>query len=463
MNISNNILAFCKDIKENGGLALIVGGAVRDFVLRKDNDPKDIDIEIYKLSLEKIVFIAGQHADRRLNLVGASFGVIKCQIDGVDIDMSLPRLDNKVGKGHKGFIPEFKSDLTVEQAAARRDFTINAMAYCPIDRKLIDPFMGESDGKRFRLVPTSPAFMEDSLRVLRGMQFAGRFGYNASIETREMAKRMIDEYGELATERIWGEWEKWASKSLIPSAGLDFLLDCGWLKLYPEIADLVGVQQDKEWHPEGDVYEHTCHVVDAMAIICSREKISGERKLVLMFAALCHDMGKPSTTTNESGRWKAPKHDKAGVPLAESFLKSIGCPAKIIEKVLPLVSEHMAHISLIESDRTVRRLAMRLHPANVNDLALVVAADMSGRPPLKPDNHPRIERILEIAKKLEIENNKPVPLIKGRHLLQLGYKEGPELGERLKFLFEKQLEGVFDTIDKGLLYEENPECFETWS
>jgi tRNA nucleotidyltransferase (CCA-adding enzyme) len=447
--IPSNLYRFCHLVRSAGGRALLVGGCVRDAVM--GGSPKDFDVEVYGLTLGEVQSLLVSVADGgRVDAVGVSFGVLKARFNGEEIDISLPRLDSKRGEGHKGFVVEMKSDLTVEQAASRRDFTMNAMGYDPLTGELVDPFDGRMDIKLGYLVPTSKAFCEDSLRVLRGMQFAGRFDMKASIPMRELALGMVDDYHSLPAERVWGEWEKWATKSVCPSKGIETLYLCGWDVHYPEIFNLRSCLQDKEWHPEGNAYVHTLHVCDAMARLCEADRITGEDRCVLMFAALCHDFGKASCTALVDGRWRSPGHASASVPLAENFLKRIGCFQRIIDRVLPLIEEHMAHIGLDVNKRTVRRLANRIAPATIRELAYVVHADMAGRPPLPAEQNEKMLEILQYAESENVAEEKVQPLVMGRDLLLIGYVAGPEMGRVLKYLYEKQLDGEFSTKEEGI-------------
>jgi len=443
------ILQFCKAVRGAGGRALVVGGAVRDY-LQGDFAPKDIDIEVYNLTLAQVNALVEAHADGKVNAVGLSFGVLKCDMGGLDIDISLPRLDNKVAGGHKGFMVDMQSDLTVKEAAARRDFTINSMAFDLLTNEVVDEYHGHAAITHKVLRHTSAAFAEDPLRVLRGMQFAGRFDMKLAGATAGLCRKMMGHYSQLPKERVWVEWEKWATKSVKPSRGLELLLDSFWVLNFPELADLEFIPQDPEWHPEGDVFTHTCHTCDAMADICKRENIQGEDKAVLVFAALCHDMGKVNTTEQVDGRWRAPKHASTGVPIAKGFLESIGAPKKIIDRVLPLVAEHMVHISMVVNNRAVRRLSLRIQPATINELSMVVEADMGGRPPLPRENNSLMLAIVEVAEELAIESDVPKPIVTGKHLLALGYEQGSDLGAMLHFLFDMQLEGEFSSAEEAV-------------
>jgi tRNA nucleotidyltransferase (CCA-adding enzyme) len=262
----------------------------------------------------------------------------------------------------------------------------------------------------------------------------------------------LDEYPTLAKERIWTEWSKWATKGTIPSKGLIALRDCEWLINYPEIADLQGVPQDPQWHPEGDVWIHTLHVCDAAAKIAERERLSDLERSVLLFSALCHDMGKPSTTAFEEERWRSPGHAQTGVPIANAFLQKIGCPTVIIDMVLPLVAEHMVHFDAPVSIRTARRLSVRLGKASMVQLGRLVESDLSGRPPLPKQQSSSMQQLLELAQSIKIEHSKPWPIVQGRHLIELGHSPAPWFRKVLDSCYEAQLDGVFDNEATGMDY-----------
>ena len=334
--MNNEIKEIRKTIQANGGESFLVGGCVRDYILGIPS--KDVDCEVFGLNIEKLVSVLESFG--KVDLVGKSFGVVKLTTRTEDYDFSLPRKDNKVGVGHKDFEVEVDHTMTPREAAERRDFTINAMSM-DIDGNLIDPFGGEADLKIGQLEPTSVYFKEDALRVLRGMQFAGRFDLEASIDAEIYAREMKSDYKYLSLHRIRTEWEKWALKSVKPSMGLQFLMDTDWIEFYPELNDLVELHQSPVHHPEGDVFTHTGMVCDAAADIATRENLNDEDRLVLVLSALCHDLGKATTTIVEDGRIKSPGHAKAGEKLTESLLTSMGFSDKVIERVVPLVVCHM--------------------------------------------------------------------------------------------------------------------------
>lgn len=445
------ILEILHEIASAGGRPYEVGGCVRDRILGFPS--KDVDIEVFGLSAETISRVLEPFG--RVNQVGVSFGVIKLRLpDGDELDFTLPRRENKSGRGHRGFIVEVDHTMTIADAAARRDFTLNAIYRCPLTDEFLDPHGGRSDLERGILRATTHHFAEDPLRVLRGMQFAARFDLTLEEETARLALSLRDEYDSLARERVWGEWHKWAAKSRVPSRGLEMLMKSGWLELFPELSALPGVPQDPQWHPEGDVWIHTLWVCDAAAGLADREGLDETERVILMLAALCHDLGKATTTEFSDGRWRAHGHCEAGVPLTRSFLERIGCPESIIEVIEPLVAEHLVHAQGSPSLRSVRRLALRLKKATIGQLMLLVEADLGGRPPLPGGLPENAAQILELSRDLNIDRSQPKPLLQGRHLIDLGYAPGPWFGELLGACFEAQIDGVFENEGEGLKYME---------
>jgi len=435
ISIDPLVLDTCRKLRQAGGTAYLVGGCVRDMALGLI--PKDFDIEVYGLDMEKMqAVLAGIGKCER---VGKSFGVIKLWSHGHEIDIALPRTERKTTAGHRGFDVRFDPHLDPKAASSRRDFTINAMMLDPCNNELLDFHGGMADMEARVLRHISPAFAEDPLRVLRGMQFAARFALSLDADTAALCRSLIKEADTLAIERIWIEWRKWAGGEY-PSHGLKVLKDTGWIGLYPELDAMVDCPQEPAWHPEGDVWTHTCLVVDKAAQIASRQGWEGERRLCLLFAALVHDMGKPETTfTDEAGRIRSPEHCKEGVKHCESFLARIGAPATLHAHLVPLVKEHLTHMHSAPSERAVRRLAHRLEPADIELWEALVEADASGRSPLPP-SRPALPW-LEMAQAMQHHQGKPEPIVTGRMLMALGVRPGPEMGKIIQAAFEAQLDG----------------------
>lgn len=440
MNIPASLERIVESVVAAGGRALLVGGAVRDFI-STGAAPKDFDVEIHGLSVDTVKSLLSQFGD--VKAVGESFGVLKLtDAEGNEFDFSLPRRESKQGKGHKGFIVELDETMTPREAASRRDFTINSMMFDLATGELDDPFNGQQDLELGILRHTSEAFADDPLRPLRAMQFAGRFGFTVAPETCELTRTLVKEFHTLSVERVWGEWHKWATKSRFPSKGIQALVDMGWDVLFPEIAVLKGLEQDEQWHPEGCVLSHTMHTVDAALEIADRDGLTGDDRAIALFGALCHDFGKDTTTsTNEDGRIISHGHDRAGVPIAEAFMTRIGAPNSFIAAVPALVGEHMVHVSGNLCAKGVRRLADRIDgKTTIEMLDRIIEADHCGRPPL-PKAHPAPE-LMQLARELAVERSKPKPILMGRHLISLGMKPGNVFGVLLKEAYEMQLNGL---------------------
>ena len=428
-------------VKSAGGRALLVGGCVRDRLL--GGEPKDFDIEVYGLSPETL-----QHTLSRkfeLDLVGVSFGVIK--LHGHDIDVALPRRETKLGEGHRAFEMEYDPNLPIEEASARRDFTVNAIYMDPLTDEIIDPWNGRVDLEKRILRHVSDHFREDPLRVLRGMQFVARFDLTAAPETIEVCRSMTPEG--LAQERLMGEWSKLLLQGKKISKGLNFLRDVGWVKYYPELEALIGCEQAPEWHPEGDVWNHTLCCLDAVD-----EWRTGEDDLVVGLAVLCHDFGKPACSKFDpaKGRIRSLGHDEEGVAPTLSFLRRLTNEERLFKEVPPLVRMHMRPFAMWRdrsSDGAIRRLAAKV--VRIDRLCRVAAADDAGRPPFPRDPTSYLW-LAEQAKRLEVEAAAPKPIVMGRHLLEFGMKPGPEFKRILDRCFEAQLDGAFSDLESGLAF-----------
>lgn len=428
------------------GRPLLVGGCVRDWLMGRE--PKDYDVEVYNAPQASVDRALSQFGS--VDPVGRSFGVIKFRREGIDYDISLPRKDRKTGSGHRGFEIGTDPGLSPLDALARRDFTINSMAVDPASGGLIDPFGGQSDLGQRLLRHTSGAFAEDPLRVLRAFQFAGRFDFHLDPTTAAICESIAGSFAELPVERVWGEWAKWAAESIRPSSGLRTLEESGWLRRFPEIADLRHLEQEPEWHPEGDVFEHTCHCVDALAGFPEWQKLEPDDRRILMLAVLAHDFGKVGTTARAEKhgklRWISPGHEAAGGPRVESLMIRIGAPHDFSPRIRPLVENHHSHYhGLIPPTATsVRRLARRLIPATLGQWLMVLRADHHGRPPLiSKETGVRIDAWAKAARDLALRDSAPRPILMGRHLVGAGMKPGPAFKLILDEAFEAQLDGGF--------------------
>jgi tRNA nucleotidyltransferase (CCA-adding enzyme) len=446
------IFDLARAVRDAGGRALLVGGCVRDVLMGAQ--PKDWDLEVYGVAPERLRAILDQFGP--VNVVGEAFTVYKLS---PDIDVSIPRRERKSGRGHRAFVIEGDPAMSISEAARRRDFTINAILQDPLTDEIIDPFDGRRDIDQGVLRAVSAeTFPEDSLRVLRAAQFAARFEFRVEPETVELC-RAID-LTDLPAERVWGELEKLLLRARQPSIGLGWLHALGVLeKLFPEIQALIGVPQDPEWHPEGDVFVHTRLVLDRARELI--DELSYARQVTVMLAALAHDFGKPATTEFIEGRLRSRGHEAAGVAPAESFLKRINIHTidgyDVRGQVIALVREHLKPGEFFKKRDEVgegafRRLARRCEP----DLLYRVAkADSLGRnapwvPQEKWYGSEAQEWFIQRARELDVEQRPPDPLLLGRHLLALGVQPGPRMGDITRLVYEMQLDGRVRTVDAAI-------------
>ena len=382
------------DLLTSLGRAYIVGGSVRDAILGLP--AKDLDIEVFDTDWDQLVEVGSKFGS--VKTVGKTFSVLKLSHPTLgEIDLSLPRRENRIGVGHKGFKVTPDSSLTLTEAASRRDFTINAIMWGL--NGLNDPFFGKSDLETRILRHVSDKFVEDPLRVLRGMQFCSRFGLTAAPETVELCRSIANRFHELSADRIFTEWQKWA-KGAHPSKGLFFLVQTGWIQHFPEIT----------------ITNHALRSVDIAAEVCSRNNITGDARTAQLLAILC-----------------CSKSD------ACSFLTRINCPKSIAEKVVSLVPNRLVHCSGSITTAAVTRLAHKLAPVTIQELAWHVEAINNGLPQAMQD-------ILDIARSLGILTSKPEPILLGRHLVQRGLKPGKDFTRILDAAFQAQLDCVFTDL-----------------
>ena len=423
-------------IDQHKGRALLVGGAVRDMVM---NIPiKDVDIEVYGLTEQQLENILRQFGP--VSLVGKSFGVFR--IYGLDIDWSLPRADSA---GRK---PDVTVDpfMSVELAARRRDLTMNAMAIDLVSGELLDPYGGQADIKNKILrTPDVHFFIQDPLRFYRVMQFIGRFNMMPDDELTGVCKKM--DISAISRERIEEEFKKLLLRSERPSRAIRWMHAIGRLAdILPELADTVGIEQNPQWHPEGDVFEHSMQAIDAAALIA--KKYDDEwHKLVLLYAALCHDLGKVTMTCVVDGVIKSIGHEKESKRLGRNLLKRITHNADLIDAVLSLVLYHMTPLQFTHNNAGLpayKRLATKLD-RNVSIAMLIdlCIADKRGRngeshEPLTGD----FADVAEFQKKVEqagVLQGPVVPLLQGVDVADI-VEPGPRMGELLRRAYEIQIE-----------------------
>jgi tRNA nucleotidyltransferase (CCA-adding enzyme) len=461
-----------KRLHEAGGTPHLVGGATIDII--EGREPKDFDIEVFGKDYSQLEALFPDYPCKQ---VGKAFGILKLSVDGVEIDINVPRVDNSVGDGHSDLVVEQDPRMSVEEAARRRDFTINTLAVNLITGELIDAWQGLKDLKEGRLRATDPElFQQDPLRVFRAMQLLARKATFVDTQTLVLIQMMLPKLAALPMERKHVEFQKLFLKAPLPSVGLEFAREAGILEYLPSLNRMVGCPQRAEWHPEGDVWVHSCLAADAAAQI--RHLIPDEHREAFMFGVFLHDVGKPDTTVTQKmiddhDPWvgelvkmtrKSPQdllltaitHDRRGMDPAEAFMRHLTNSKKLIRLVRGIVGEHMKGYSMLENNAKqgayarLHRVMKERHGGNLRLLARVCQCDAcatssnwktrslsSGSPNWE---HRTSERMLEYAEKFENDESLAEPMVLGRDLLAKGMKPGPEVGKLLKKALDLQYE-----------------------
>ncbi len=425
-------------IYKNGGRAFLVGGAVRDMVLGLS--VHDLDIEVHGLSFDQLAALLRPLGE--VNLVGKSFGVLK--IAGTSIDWALPRTDSAGRKPEVTINP----DMGIVEALRRRDLTMNALAIELQSGDFFDPFNGLEDLKQGVLrSPDLAFFKDDPLRLYRVMQFIGRFEMYPDEALNAVCSAM--DISQVSRERKELEFEKLLLLSRRPSLGIRWLGVIGRLKeIAPELELTQHVEQNPSWHPEIWVFEHLMQALDA----ATRSPLEGEEKLILLYAALCHDLGKISTTVLENGVLRSYGHPQAGVPYTRSLLQRITQKTALIKAVELLVGHHMEPGQFVALGATLsayRRLALKLgRSTNLQMLALLSIADRQGRngsghEPLE-ERPAFIDIFIKRAQEASSLSTPLEALLHGRDIADL-VEPGSAMGALVRFAYEEQIEhGILD-------------------
>jgi tRNA nucleotidyltransferase (CCA-adding enzyme) len=406
---------------------------------------KDLDVEVFGIHESELQALLTRLG--RVEPVGQAFPVYKLGA----VDVALPRRESKVGRGHKGFAVVGDPLMTPEDAARRRDFTINAISWDPLTDEIVDPCHGQRDLKTRTLRVVDPAtFAEDSLRVLRAVQFAARFEMRLDDEAKALCRAIA--LDDLPSERVWGELEKLLLVAERPSIGFALARELGVIhQLLPDLEPLYDCPQEPEWHPEGDVWTHTLMVVDE-----ARRRngdLDRPRLAVVMLSAVCHDLGKPATTAVIDGRIRSPGHEEAGVEPATRVLDALNVHTldgfDVRTQVLGIVAQHLKPSAFYNvrdqvTDGAFRRLAQKV---DMELLARFARADCHGR--TGPFDCTAMDWFIERARTLGVEHEPPARILMGRHLLEMGVEPGPRMGDILREVYEAQLDGIVTTLEEA--------------
>ena len=411
-------------VENAGGRAFYVGGCVRDKALGCQN--KDIDIEVHGISEEELEKILSEFGN--IKFFGSSFGVYS--ISGVNADISLPRSERKIGNGHRDFEVVVDPFIGIKEAARRRDFTINAIMEDILTGEIIDPFNGSSDMCAGIIKHVDDkTFVEDPLRVLRAAQFSARFDFKIAPETIELCKTI--DLSALSSERIEIEMKKALLKSKKPSLFFENLRKMNQLGYwFKELEQLIGLEQNPKYHPEGDVWTHTMIVLDNAAKF--RNEVSDAYSFMLF--ALMHDLGKIETTEIINGKIHSYNHEVVGVEIAERLLERVCHEKKVKNYVLKNIPLHIESKSKIK--KTNKLFDEAVEP---KDLIYFSLCDKH----IETSKKEELEKKEFLFERLRVyEETMKQPCITGKDLLELGFKSGVELGKMLELAHKLRLAGV---------------------
>jgi tRNA nucleotidyltransferase (CCA-adding enzyme) len=417
-----------------------VGGRVRDeFRARLDGverPPKDLDYVVTGLALDNL--LAALRAVGRVDVVGASFAVLKFRHAAGEADIALPRRERSTGVGHKEFAVEAGPGVPLEDDLGRRDFRMNMIARRLADDAIVDPHGGVADIRAGRIdIVHEATFEEDPLRLLRAAQFAARFGYAPSARTETAMRASAALVTTVSAERIGEEIAKLLTAPA-PSVGLEILRATGVLAhVWPELLEGIEVDQN-EWHAY-DVYRHNLATLDAAP--------AGD--VTLRLAALLHDVGKPRTAApRPDGRGNTfYQHEHVGAEMVAPMLARLRLPNDTAETVAHLVRHHMYSADPESQDTTLRRFIRRIGPEHLDRLFALRWADIDGSGlPKRDDANERFQaRIAAVLaedppfriKDLAISGDDVVAMFERKGLAPPGFRGDRRVGEVLRALFEE--------------------------
>ena len=417
-------------VAELGGSSYFVGGYVRDLI--SGTVGKDIDIEVHGISPDELKGVLDRLGERME--IGESFGIFGLR--GYSLDIAMPRREACRGRGHRDFDILVDPHIGTLGAAKRRDFTINAMMQNILTGEIIDHFGGKTDLKNGIIRHVSDeSFAEDPLRVLRGAQFASRFEFEVAEQTRELCRNM--DLSTLAKERIIGETQKALLKAGRPSIFFRVLREMNQLSVwFPELEALIGVEQNKKYHTEGDVWVHTMMVLDEAAKL--REYASNP--LGFMLSALTHDFGKAVCTEVIDGEIHAYEHEIKGLPLIKSFMTRLTNEVDLRKYVLNMAELHMKPNVLASVNASIKS-SNKLFDASIDPKGLICLAIADGLGKTSPREY--VSHNDYFRERFNIfKEYMSRPYVTGQDLIDAGLKSGKSFSEYLEYAHKLRLAGV---------------------
>lgn len=423
----------------NGNIYL-VGGIVRDLIMNKPQTD-DIDLECFNVPIETLNNIIASATNNNFTFAGNQFPVFAFTDEGYEIQIALPRTEHS------------KDDTTVnvymslKEAMQRRDLTINSIYIDTTDYEVIDYCGGVKDIKEGILRPTSEKFLDDPVRVIRACRFYSvndNFIFDAQLI--KYCMKLHSKFHTIEKDVIVKELMKALSKSTYPSRFFDALLGIHWLDLlFPSVRKLEEIQQDNIHHPEGNAYVHTMFVLDYMA-----RKTNNP---ILLLSALFHDVGK---TLTQGENFSFINHENVGADMIDDALKQVHPMFfnNYIEQIKELVRLHMnfhcEHKDITK--RYVRRVLSKLKYNSFDNLMMLIESDMLSRPVSFTEKQrlfaviDTVQMIIDTLQNEVTQDGKLQPIVTGKFLLNKGWKQGPKIGNFMRYALEHQIEGML-TID----------------
>lgn len=419
-------------LTEAGHTAYFAGGCVRDKLLNLI--PKDYDIATSANPTEVLKLFPGS------NEVGAHFGVVIVKHHGHHIEIATFRTDGSYKDGRR---PDSVIFSTQEEDAQRRDFTINGLFEDPISGKIIDHVggMADLDARLIRAIgDAEQRFQEDALRLLRAVRLSTTLGFPIEPKTFAAIQSNAHLLEKISPERIRDEFSKIIT-SPNRRRGLELLVETHLIDHFiPEVLSLIGCEQPPQWHPEGDVYVHTCIML---------EMLDADASLTLCLATLLHDIAKPPTqTTDPDGRIRFNGHDALGADMTREILTRLKYPNAIIRDAEHMVSRHMQFMNVKQMRKAKLKRFMSEPTFDLEmELHRVDCASSNGF----TDNY---EFLNEKSEEFASEPLIPPPLITGQDLIEKGLKPSPRFKEILDDIQTEQLENRLSTREEALEYLE---------
>ena len=425
-------IARCLQMLESAGYAAyLVGGCVRDDLM--GIPPQDFDLCTAALPEQTAAVFAGIPQD----LTGIRHGTVKLLMEGMEVEITTFRREGSYRDNRHPdwveFVPDIREDL------ARRDFTVNAIAYSP-SRGYVDPFGGRADLQSgiLRCVgEPERRFREDALRILRGMRFAARFGFLPEPATQDAMIGLAPLTDALARERVYQELSGFLLKADVPNL-LRFAPILA--QVIPELSPTLGFLQHSPHHAY-DVFTHTAHVTAAVAPVLS-----------LRWAARLHDIGKgPCFSQDEHGRGHFKGHAQVSAQMADAVLHRLHAPTQLRETAVWLIDHHMTVLQPEEA--LLRRSLSRYGRDRLELLLCLQEADMKGKGTREHENSQRYPRLREILSQLDAQEGRLTLKslkINGNDLIALGMS-GRQIGDCLNRLLEQVLSGSLENEKSALI------------